>query len=98
MLHRFEAELWLHAGEAAWHFVTLPHELSDDIEERTGSGRTGFGSVCVEVRIGATTWRTSLFPDATRAASVLPIKRVVRTAEDLTVGDAIAIELRVLDD
>ena len=51
----------------------------------------------VEVTVGATTWRTSVFPDTTRGAFVLPIKRAVRHAEDLDDGDDITVTLRVLD-
>ena len=27
----FSATLWMHQGEAAWHFVTLPEEVADEI-------------------------------------------------------------------
>jgi hypothetical protein len=52
--------------------------------------------VRVEVRLGATTWRTSVFPDKASGCFVLPIKRAVRAAHDLAPGDEVALELRVL--
>ena len=51
----------------------------------------------VEVGIGATTWRTSVFPDSGRGCYVLPVKKAVRRAEDVEVGDEVAVRLRVLD-
>ena len=51
----------------------------------------------VEVTVGATTWRTSVFPGVSRGAFVLPIKRAVRHAEDLDDGDHVTVTLRVLD-
>ena len=52
----------------------------------------------VEVTIGATTWRTSVFPDAKLGCFVLPMKKAVRRAEDLDVGESARIGLRVLDE
>ena len=51
----------------------------------------------VEVTVGATTWRTSVFPEASRGAFVLPIKKAVRQAEDLDDGDEVTLTLRILD-
>lgn len=94
----FTAPLWLWEGDGAWHFVTVPEELSDIIEFRTTQRdqQRGFGSVRVEVTVGATTWRTSLFPDSTRGAYVLPVKREVRVAEGLELGTNVTIELRLV--
>lgn len=93
----FEATVWEHDGDAAWHFVSLPEDVADGIAERWAGRRRGFGSVRVEVTIGASTWRTSLFPDGRRGTYVLPVKRAVRTAEGLAVGSSADVELRLLD-
>jgi hypothetical protein len=93
----FESELWLADAADAWVFATVPAELSDDIRATSGPPR-GFGSVRVEVTIGATTWRTSVFPDAKLGCFVLPLKKAVRKAEDLEVGEPVRIGLRVLDE
>ncbi len=95
MTYRFEAELWLHQGEAAWYFVTVPGEVSDDIEARMAGRTRGFGSVRVRVQIGATTWSTSVFPDTKREAYVLPVKQGVRTAERIDAGDRVEVSLSV---
>ena len=94
----FTAELWRHEGETAWYFVTLPHDVADDIEARQADGpRRGFGSVRVEVTLGRSTWRTSVFPDTKRQSYLLPVKAVVRRAEALDDGDRVAVRLRVVD-
>ena len=87
-MERFEfgAEIWLYEGDAAWHFITVPPDISDQIEALTSGQRKGFGSVPVHVSIGATTWSTSLFPDARRQAYVLPVKKDVRKSEGLAAG------------
>ena len=91
MLFRFEAPLWLHVAEGAWHFVTLPEGVSDEIEEQATGSRRGFGSVPVQVTIGGTTWRTSIFPDTKAGAYVLPVKKAVRQAERITAGDVVEV-------
>lgn len=93
----FSTALWRSGGEAAWYFATLPHEAADDIEQLTASTRRGFGSVRVEVSVGDSTWRTSLFPDTKAASYVLPVKRSVRVAQRLAEGDRMTVHLRLVD-
>jgi hypothetical protein len=92
----FAAELWEHHGEGAWVFLTVPEDVSEEIRLQAGEPR-GFGSVRVEVATGATTWRTSVFPDSARGCYVLPVKKAVRRAEGVEVGDRVTVRLRVLD-
>ena len=95
MTRSFTARLWLAEVEgAAWVFVTVPPEISDEIAESAPT-KAGFGSVRVEVTIGSTTWRTSLFPDSKRGAYVLPVKKQVRTTESIAVGDEVRVSLTV---
>jgi len=96
VLDEFEAELWASESAEAWVFVTVPADLSEDIRAITGEPR-GFGSVRVEVTIGVTTWRTSVFPDSKTRCFVLPVKKAVRTAEAIEVGELARIGLRVLE-
>jgi hypothetical protein len=92
----FEAELWEWDGDAAWHFFSVPEDVTDEIDERWGDSGRGFGAVKVEVTVGATTWRTSVFPDTKRGCYLLPVKKVVRTAEDLVDGSRAQVHLRVV--
>lgn len=93
----FEGEIFRwQAREQEWFFAALPEELSADIRE-IPRPRRGFGSVRVEARIGTTTWRTSIFPDASMGAYVLPLKRSVREAEGIGEDGVVAVWLEVLD-
>jgi hypothetical protein len=94
----FEAELWewdAAPDGASWIFVTVPEDEAEEIRFRSGPPR-GFGSVRVEVTIGSSTWRTSVFPDKTRGY-VLPVKKQVRRAEALDTGDSARLTLRLVD-
>jgi hypothetical protein len=50
----------------------------------------------VRVTVGGCTWTTSIFPDSARGY-VLPIKRAVREAEALEVGDVASVTVRLID-
>lgn len=93
----FSAELWEWTGKAAWFFVTLPVDDAEDIREMVPE-RRGFGSVRVEVEIGSSKWKTSIFPDSSSGSYVLPIKKAVRTAEGIVEGDTVDVTLRLLLD
>lgn len=97
--HVFRARIWEHSpgDPGSWHFLTLPAELSEDIALEAGPP-AGFGSVRVEVTVGATTWRTSLFPDSASGSYVLPMKKPVRRAEGLHAGDTCEVALDVVGD
>ena len=89
--------MWEYEGPAAWFFVSLPHDVADEIAEAFEGRANGFGSVRVEVRIGSTTWATSIFPDKKNATYVLPVKKEVRRAEGLEAGSVAVLELATLD-
>jgi Domain of unknown function (DUF1905) len=94
-VYAFRAELWQYEGPAAWHFVSLPLDVADDIRARVGTHASGFGSIKVEAAVGSTRWATSLFPDKTRGTYLLPIKKAVRGAESLEPGDIVTVSIRV---
>ena len=95
----FDAELWIWEARRAdsWTFVSLPAEASEEIRDRAGGPRRGFGSLRVRVTVGRSTWTTSIFPDSARGSYVLPIKRAVRTAEALDVGDIATVAVELID-
>jgi hypothetical protein len=95
---QFHGDLWEHAGASpgSWHFVTIPGDLAEDIIGEAGQ-RNAFGSIRVEATIGTTTWRTSLFPDEVRGALLLPVKKQVRSTEDLSDGSPCHVALSIVD-
>lgn len=92
----FEAPLWRWKGESAWHFISLPTELADEIEDRFGGG-PGFGAVKVDVTVGSSRWSTSLFPSTEHETYLLPVKKAVRVKERLDEGDPVRVDLDIAD-
>src|SRR5580704_15238836 len=94
----FNAELWLWDARRTetWTFVSLPASESEEIRDLAGGLRRGFGSVRVRATIGNSTWTTSIFP-ASQAGYVLPVKRPIRVAEALDVGDMATVTVELID-
>lgn len=82
---------------AGWHFVTIPKDISEEIKSRFGDRTRGWGSLPVSATIGATTWKTSIFPDKKAGAYLLPLKADVRKKEHIGAEDTISLllDLRV---
>lgn len=93
----FEAQLhlWDARREERWTFASLPTAVADEIAEVAEPVARGFGSVRVEVTLGTSTWRTSLFPGSD--TYVLPIKKAVRAAQRCEAGDTVTLRIRLLD-
>lgn len=96
-LLRFEAEIRRYPGNAAWHFITVPIEISEEIRARTDGNRRGFGSVRVAVEIGSSRWDTSVFPEKLTGCYFLPVKKPVRRAEQLEDGDTAQVVLELIE-
>ena len=95
-VYKLKAKVWLYPGEtAAWHFVTLPKKEGQEIKERYKAVSKGWGSLPVEVTVGATTWKTSIFPDKTSGSYLLPLKAAVRKREEIEESDTISFTLKV---
>ena len=93
----FSGKMWRWQSETAtaWHFITLPVDMSEDIKAFTKHLARGFRSIKVEVRIGETFWKTSLFPSKEQGAYLLPIKKMVRDAEKLKTDIDVTVHLRI---
>lgn len=89
----FKAKVWTQESTGAWHFVTLPADLSKHIRTLTTGLRRPFGSFHVVAKTGKTSWETSLFADQKRGAFLLPVKAEVRRKEKIAPGDTIEVSV-----
>jgi hypothetical protein len=97
VIYLFDAQTWLWDARQSdsWVFVSLPEEASTEIREVAGVMPRGFGSVRVTVTLGATVWKTSIFPDAKAGVYVLPLKKAVRKAEGVEAGDTVTVKVEL---
>jgi hypothetical protein len=93
MMVEFSGSLWFWKGPAPFHFVTVPEDESAEIHEVAAALTYGWGMVPVTAKLGETEWTTSLFPKD--GGYIVPIKDVVRRAEELSVDDPVTVRLFV---
>lgn len=94
--YEFESTLWAWAArKELWVFATVPDDASDEIADQPRPP-SGFGAVKVRVRLGPSTWETSIFPGGDGGAYVLPVKKAVRAKADVAVGDAVTIAIELI--
>jgi len=91
--YTFNAKVFTYTVEAtSWYFVSLPREDSQTIKAGV-TKKVGFQFVPVEVTLGKTTWRTTLFPTK-EGSYLLALKKDVRIREDIHVGETVKIHFR----
>ncbi len=93
MLLEFEAEVIQWRGPAPYYFVPVPEPLCEDLRVAARDVSYGWGVIPVTVRIGGTSWTTSLFPKD--GGYLVPLKDRVRTAEDIAQDDVVEVVLTV---
>lgn len=103
--HRFTTTVMVYGGNAhtkaqkgAWYFAPLPIALSTTLKNTHKAIAGGWGSLRVTVRIGATKWDTSIFPDTKSGVYLLPLKAEIRRKETIGDGDTLSILLTVVQD
>lgn len=89
----FTGEIFQWRGPAPHYFVAVPEEESDDVHAVASMVTYGWGVIPVSVRIGATTWETSLFPKDGRY--LVPLKVAARRAEQVDDGDTVTVRLSI---
>lgn len=89
----FRGKIWFWRGPAPWFFVTVPEAQSHDLKAISNTVTYGWGVIPVEVQLGSTVWKTSLFPQ--NDLYLVPIKASVRKAENLQEDDEVFIRLSV---
>ncbi len=91
-----KSKIWLYPGSSAWHFVTLPKKDAQEIKKLYLGLERGWGSLPVEVTIGETQWKTSIFPDKKAGSYLLPLKSQIRKKENLKNGMTIKFSIEVM--
>ncbi len=94
LVFTFTAELYPWESNPSIRFVDVPIDETEDIREFVPSRRSA-GSVPVKVQIGETQWKTSVFGGKNAESFVLPIKKAVRVAEKIDIGDTAEVTITV---
>ena len=89
----FSAVIWEWRGPAPYYFVTVPEAEAGMIAAASELVTYGWGMIPVTIRVGATTFTTSLWPKD--GGYVVPLKLDVRRAEQVDLGDEIRLVVSV---
>ena len=89
----FSGKIWFWKGPSPWFFVTVPEKQSEDLKAILRVVTYGWGMIPVVARIGKTEWKTSMFPKD--GSYIVPIKAIIRKAENLEEGDKVMIQIEV---
>lgn len=90
---KITGDVWYWRGPSPFHFVTVPAEESEYLQDIARDVTYGWGMIPVRVRTGGTVWETSLFPKDGRY--LVPLKDAVRRAEQIDQGDVVTLGLTV---
>lgn len=94
--YKLVGKMFVWSTEAgSWHFVPISKKVGQMIKDKFAKNSRGFGSLPVEVTIGKTVWKTSIFPEKTSGSYILPVKAMVRKAEKIEAGDEIEFSVTI---
>lgn len=87
----FSGDVWFWRGPAPHHFVWVPEDDAAQLDDVAAAVTYGWGMIPVTVRLGGSTWKTSLWPKD--GGYIVPLKAAVRRQEGVAIGDRVAIGL-----
>lgn len=79
----------------AWRFLHVNKKVSDEIKKKYAGKAVGFGSIRVIVKVGKTTWNTSIFPDKKSGTYLLPTKASVRKSEGILDDEPVSFTMTI---
>jgi hypothetical protein len=87
----FSGQVFTWRGPAPFFYVAVPEDGCREIAAIASAVTYGWGMIPVRVRIGATEWKTSLFPKD--GGYLVPLKDAVRKAEGIGDRDEVTVRL-----
>ncbi|MFM7309329.1 MAG: DUF1905 domain-containing protein [Flavobacteriales bacterium] len=91
--YSFHAQLRVYPGAAAWRFVLLPFDMSQEIRLHLKHEEQGWGRLKATAEIGSTRWETAIWFDTKHATYMLPLKASVRKKEGIADGDEVEVKI-----
>lgn len=89
----FDGPIWYWRGPSPWFFVSVPEDACVRIRGIARSVTYGWGMIPARVRIGATEWKTSLWPKD--GGYIVPVNTSIRRAEQVGEGAVVRVRLEI---
>ncbi len=84
-----KSQVWLYPGLSGWHFISIPTQQGAKIREKYRHLHKGWSSLPVEISLGKTRWKTSMFWSKDAQSYILPLKAEIRRKEEIMVNDEV---------
>ena len=94
-MYKFKSKVWLYPGMSGWHFISVPAKLSKNITATYGDMKKGWGSLPVNVTVGKSSWKTSIFPDKKTNTYLLPLKSEIRKKENISAESLVSVQIDI---
>lgn len=94
-VYKIKSKLFKWQGEAAWYFIRIDENTTNEIKDKFGMMARGWGSLPVNVTLGKSQWRTSIFPEK-KGTYLLPMKLQTRKAEKINDGDLVSLMIEII--
>lgn len=91
--YEFTAKVWMYNSTGAWHFVSLPPDLSKEIRESLKWQEEGWGRLKVSASVGNTQWETAIWFDTKLQCYLLPLKAEIRKKEKIENDKMISVSI-----
>ncbi len=91
--YSFKTNVWKHNSPAAWHFVSVPKNISEEIRTLFQQWEEGWGRLKCQAQIGYTLWKTAIWYDTKHQAYILPLKTEIRKKERIEIDDLASITI-----
>lgn len=95
--YQIKEKIFKWQGKGAWFFIRINEKTSEDIRDKFGEFVKGWGSIPVNVTIGKSQWKTSIFPEQNKSY-LLPIKSQIRKAEKIDEGDVVSLTIEIIEE
>ncbi len=92
----FTDTLRRYPGGGGFFYIKVGKSIAQKLRDTYRLNHAGWASLRVEVRVGKTTWKTSIFWDK-RVSYWLFLKAAVRKAEQLTSGKKVRAHVKLLN-
>lgn len=93
--YQLTATVWRYPGKASWHFITIPIDISAEINYYFDHAKKGWGSLPVTVTSQKVSWETSIFFDSKTQSFLLPLKVQIRKQLEIVAGTEMSLSLSV---
>ena len=85
--YEFTAQVWKYNASNAWHFISLPKDITEEIRKYSKHQEEGWGRMKARAKIGNSEWETSIWFDKKHKTYLLPIKSQIRKKENIQLNE-----------